>query len=226
MPVWPKRVIVRPRIVVPAPPVSMSKPSKEPVPPSTRMIGGPSQPGCVVPSIATESVIVGSALPMSIWCWPDGGMLKVMTSAPELAFAFSMALRRLQSFSGRLQASPLASPVLSTTKVALKAAGANARPTAHAARTDSPSLIFATGNPPRPRSETSRFAHQTPELNESFRSMRNPLRHLDRKPPRRDPERESHSFPPTAMGRSAHWLGTEVLPGPKYRVFRVGGGPA
>ena len=73
-------------------------------PPSTRMIGGPSQPGCVVPSIVTVPVIVGSALPTSICCGARGGMLKVMTSAPELAFAFSMALRRLQSFSGRLHA--------------------------------------------------------------------------------------------------------------------------
>src|SRR5215471_5524741 len=77
------------------------------------MIGFPAKPGCVVPSMMTDSLIFGSAEVGEIVCGPDP-ILNAIVSCPGLLFAAMMASRKLQSAS---QNPSLVSAVLVTVKV-------------------------------------------------------------------------------------------------------------
>ena len=60
--------------------------------PFSSMIGAPEKPGCVEPSITTGSTMSGR--PSKGWIRRDGPvMLKLITSAPALAFASRIAWR-------------------------------------------------------------------------------------------------------------------------------------
>src|SRR6266851_1378689 len=56
------------------------------------MIGVPANPGCVVPSMVSGSLIAGNCEASVISCAPEP-ILKLMTSAPAFAFASSIACR-------------------------------------------------------------------------------------------------------------------------------------
>jgi hypothetical protein len=57
--------------------------------------GAPANPGCVVPSMVTASVIPGKPEVRTIVFGPDGAMLKLIVSRPAAAFASWMAARRV-----------------------------------------------------------------------------------------------------------------------------------
>ena len=90
MPLPENRFITSPLIVVPGA-VTISPSAEGAFNPFTSMIGLPAKPGWVVPSMVTESVIAGSSENTSNVCWPPPPMLKVIRSAPALAFASMIA---------------------------------------------------------------------------------------------------------------------------------------
>ena len=59
-------------------------------------VDGQDEPGCVVPSITTGSVIVGSGEPGWMVCTPEPGIAKLILSVPGIRLAELMASRRLQ----------------------------------------------------------------------------------------------------------------------------------
>src|SRR5262245_55454856 len=92
-------LMISPRIVLPelAAPLRVSAPP-EPAPWALNwMIGGKTQPGWLVPSIVTWSVMSGSGEPIVIVWGPAGRMLKVMVTGPGRAFASSMAARSVHT---------------------------------------------------------------------------------------------------------------------------------
>ena len=89
-------------------------------PPLSSTSGCPAKPGCVVPSIVTGSLIVGSGEAGAIVCTSEPGIANEIVFAPGAAFACSIAARSVQwpvpssqTWSIRLASPP--SPVESTT---------------------------------------------------------------------------------------------------------------
>ena len=88
--------MTRPRTVEsPALIVSPSVPSPVELP-LISTSGCPAKPGCVVPSIVTESLIVGSGEAGVIVWTPEPGMANEIVFAPGARFACSMAARSVQ----------------------------------------------------------------------------------------------------------------------------------
>jgi hypothetical protein len=57
------------------------------------MSGVPANPGCVVPSIVSGSVMAGNGEPTKRNWMPVPGILKFIVSGPEIAFASVIACR-------------------------------------------------------------------------------------------------------------------------------------
>ena len=88
-----KRLMTRAFTVLP--PAVIAKPLA-PTPalvPFSSINGEPENPGCVVPSIITGSVIKGSADSGVIVCTPAPGMLKMIVFKPAQLFTSSIACR-------------------------------------------------------------------------------------------------------------------------------------
>src|SRR5437773_6288123 len=85
-----KRLITSPRTVL-LPAVILIPFVGPALAPFSSMIGLPANPGWVVPSMVTGSVIVGRKNASIIVCTPAPGMLKTIVSAPGLALASRIA---------------------------------------------------------------------------------------------------------------------------------------
>ncbi len=106
-----KPVMRRPRTVTSSPEADRPATLRPADDPSSTTSGEPTVPGWVLPSMRTESVMSGSAVPGVIVRIPPPGMSNAIRSAPSWLFASLIASRRLQWLESQPKSSASSSEV-------------------------------------------------------------------------------------------------------------------